>query len=606
MLLKIIQLAFLIILVANVIACGDSRSSGSSYDSGDIGEGGGLSTTGPPKQGKALLGPVVNASVRVYGLFDRENPLCVTTSQRSSDLDVAGTFTLPENCIVPDKLYLVEVSGGQDIDADDDGVVDDEPTPVEGSFHAFVSGQQMIDEVWQVTAVSEAMFQSVQNLLDLGASEEEVRQFLEDIVPLFLAEDLNGDGKIDTDDILQFNPQIHFQSVSKFSESHLRKTIDEIHLAENNTFKEVAIEGDIVGHFDTLSAATRVYVDDKKTAYVATKTAMLVIDVSTPDNPILLGAYPTGWIYDLVVVGNLAYIGLGPLGMQLVDISDPSSPKALGRSEQSAYRLDVSNQRVFYISERDDAKTIEFGYFDASEPQSPAAVELFTIDEGWAMLSSFKMQDDLAIISTSSLTESDTYIIRLQTASTDLPGVFTAELLDSIAVELSNHAILDVTIVETDDAINAFLAVGQIDFYTLAFSQTLLAYDISDTPYPLRGENLSSIAPVAVDAYQDTLLVWEENQLRTFDISSLVSGSQEIPDPPTSIDSTEIIDLVDVTQATAETLLSIYSRTLEETLVISSLDDTFNFAGRIFVRDGYTYLAGGRYGLLIVKFPGEL
>ncbi len=228
LLLKRIIAVTLILLITSC-GGGGKNSQGADEQGGTVGGVGG--TTGLP--GKALLGPVIGAAVEVFDITDRDTPLCQATTTTSENLEQAGIINFPECYVQANKLYLVTVSGGFDIDANDDGVLDEEPTPVEGNFHAFITGEQMLEDTWQVTAVSEALFQSVQNLLDLGTSEEEIRQFLEDMVPQLLTEDLNGDGKIDTDDVLQFNPQIHFQSVTQYSEQHLQDVINDIHLAEN-------------------------------------------------------------------------------------------------------------------------------------------------------------------------------------------------------------------------------------------------------------------------------------------------------------------------------------------------------------------------------------
>lgn len=79
--------------------------------------------------GQALLGPLINAKVELYSLTNVDGaPIFTTTTADSDDLDQAGRFAIPASSIDDDQLYIVKVSGGQDIDADDDGVRDASPT----------------------------------------------------------------------------------------------------------------------------------------------------------------------------------------------------------------------------------------------------------------------------------------------------------------------------------------------------------------------------------------------------------------------------------------------------------------------------------------------
>ena len=80
----------------------------------------------PLTANQAMLGPLSGATIRAYCLDDLDNPVGGTLQAASSatDLAVAGTFELSLAGIPDDDRLLVTAAGGEDIDADDDGVPD--------------------------------------------------------------------------------------------------------------------------------------------------------------------------------------------------------------------------------------------------------------------------------------------------------------------------------------------------------------------------------------------------------------------------------------------------------------------------------------------------
>ncbi len=81
-----------------------------------------------PIEGQVELGPVIKALVEVFDTEDLTKPVCTSTTVDSRDLEVAGTFVIPAGCIKADRLYLLQASGGFDIDVDDDGILNEDDT----------------------------------------------------------------------------------------------------------------------------------------------------------------------------------------------------------------------------------------------------------------------------------------------------------------------------------------------------------------------------------------------------------------------------------------------------------------------------------------------
>ena len=94
-----------------------------------------------------------------------------------------------------------------------------------------------------------------------------------------------------------------------------------------------------------------------------------IIDISTPSSPTLTGTYNTpGTARGVTVSGNYAYVADGYEGLQIVDISTPSSPTLTGtyNTSGSAYGVTV-NGNYAYVADGDEGLQI----IDISTPSSP-------------------------------------------------------------------------------------------------------------------------------------------------------------------------------------------------------------------------------------------
>ncbi len=61
---------------------------------------------------------------------------------------------------------------------------------------------------------------------------------------------------------------------------------------------------------------------------------LLVVDVATPSQPRQVGALQLpDYVGEIVVAGRLAYVGVSTAGLHIVDLSDPTAPRVVGRYE---------------------------------------------------------------------------------------------------------------------------------------------------------------------------------------------------------------------------------------------------------------------------------
>jgi hypothetical protein len=156
---------------------------------------------------QAILGPLSGAQINAYRLSDLDNPIegPFDAEASTSDLGLAGTFFLALTGIPDDEWILVTATGGTDIDADDDGVVDGSPTQNLGTLHALARAGDWRGGGVHITALSDIVWDYTRNLVG-KVPPENLAIRLDDLVWQFIEQDLDGDSLIDRKDFLHFVP----------------------------------------------------------------------------------------------------------------------------------------------------------------------------------------------------------------------------------------------------------------------------------------------------------------------------------------------------------------------------------------------------------------
>ena len=156
--------------------------------------------------GKAQLGVLSKATVKLYELTGLERKLLASTVTSEGDsIESIGNFNLYLEKLEDDKLYLYEVSGGEDFDVNDDGIIDNTSTTNKGTFHLVVLGSHIkaLEEA-KVTVVSEIIYQKLLSSLTLSVTD--IVSLMQSIVKEVVREDINGDGFVGIEDMLKFDP----------------------------------------------------------------------------------------------------------------------------------------------------------------------------------------------------------------------------------------------------------------------------------------------------------------------------------------------------------------------------------------------------------------
>jgi len=147
---------------------------------------------------RVMLGPIENATVSAYRLSDVETPIETTTSGEK------GRFDLTLSGVEDAELVLITATGGQDIDADDDGMLDPTPTELNGTVHALAAAGDVRAGKVMLSALSEMAWQFTKHLAGITHPEDiEIR--LNDIAGSLFKERLSDEGEAHAD-LARFNP----------------------------------------------------------------------------------------------------------------------------------------------------------------------------------------------------------------------------------------------------------------------------------------------------------------------------------------------------------------------------------------------------------------
>jgi len=107
--------------------------------------------------------------------------------------------------------------------------------------------------------------------------------------------------------------------------------------------------------------------------YVASPS-LYIFDISNPYVPIQIGYLGVGFLSDMIVEGNHAYLVDYNAGLRVVDISDPTSPIVVGSLPMQALSVDVSGDYAYLAAEFDGLVIV-----DISDPADPIQIASYNL-----------------------------------------------------------------------------------------------------------------------------------------------------------------------------------------------------------------------------------
>ena len=198
------------------------------------GGGGSSSSTNLKKSvdGIVELGRVAGATVKIFELDNKKKTLKwteTTSGDASSKLNEMGVFNSHSNDMDLNKIYIFEVSGGKDWDADDNGVKDGSPVVNNGSFRLVTKGGWCYTckgDAIKITYASEMQARILDEKIKNGTlTENDIKNSVKQI----LSKDIDGDGKIDGRDMLLYEPTKDKDKLDEELKLNIDTIIDDIH-----------------------------------------------------------------------------------------------------------------------------------------------------------------------------------------------------------------------------------------------------------------------------------------------------------------------------------------------------------------------------------------
>jgi len=178
--------------------------------------------------GTVQLGFISDGQVKLFELSDLSNEISVTRTSSSNMVAEAGRFTFKDISINEDTFYLLEITGGNDIDPNDDGIIEvDQKIALQGTVYALAKGSDLISGDTRVNALTDIAYQKIKDGLT-SLSNEQISAFLKKNADEFVY-DIDGDGVINNKDILLFNPIEHSRKVKQSYQDILDVYIAKVH-----------------------------------------------------------------------------------------------------------------------------------------------------------------------------------------------------------------------------------------------------------------------------------------------------------------------------------------------------------------------------------------
>ncbi|WP_457626683.1 LVIVD repeat-containing protein [Persephonella sp.] len=331
--------------------------------------------------GIAQLGNLAGATVEIYKVENNGSLVLQWVEYTSSgdSLEEIGRFNPHLDDIEAEVFYLYKVYGGEDWDADDDGIKDELPTENKGRIRLIAKGSDLknMDQV-RITIASEIVYEKIAkylkynfNPLSFGAIlEKEIKSTIDDI---------NGDGQVDFKDLVSFDPVKNKNNLIEAYRYKINEMTDSIHRGEF-IFDKFNY---IIGSVDTLGKARNTAVlESENIAYVADSSAgVQVIDISDISSPVIINSMDTDNAYDVFVVPDehLLLVADGISGLKIYDISSPKNPSLISNFETDDTAIDIEAAgSLIFIVEPSNIQIV-----DISTPTDPVLKGSFTTDDSY-------------------------------------------------------------------------------------------------------------------------------------------------------------------------------------------------------------------------------
>ncbi|WP_373033615.1 hypothetical protein, partial [Sulfurovum sp.] len=151
---------------------------------------------------QVVMGPLGGADVTLHTASEFGNastPILTTSTSTGNTLYTAGLVDMNETfkaTLDDNELYIFSVSGGSDIDANDDFAIDAIATENRGTVHAVLTGREIKDVGFKVNIMTEIAYQVTKEMYGGGASNEEILAKLDEVATLLLRDKIYSNSAV--------------------------------------------------------------------------------------------------------------------------------------------------------------------------------------------------------------------------------------------------------------------------------------------------------------------------------------------------------------------------------------------------------------------------
>ncbi len=230
---KIANFILIIFLTLNIVACGSGENKSLTQEK--------TATQQLFKEKEniilahATLGSLSLATVEIYE--KSSNTLLykgLTTKGDGKDVESAGLIEMAQEDFekIKNRLLIIKINGGLDIDANDDNIWDSNPTQNGGEIHAIVDSSTLAKKTFKINILTEIVYQDVKEKIKTLSNMQTIR-LLDEKSKTLLNIDINHDGKIDNKDILKWNPILDKKTLKIDYDKEIKPLISKIHNNED-------------------------------------------------------------------------------------------------------------------------------------------------------------------------------------------------------------------------------------------------------------------------------------------------------------------------------------------------------------------------------------
>lgn len=238
---------------------------------------------------------------------------------------------------------------------------------------AVISGRRIKLGNWTINALTEIVYQRLAYYIAADYTETDLQEEMDTIAAMLLQRNVADSRTLDYEDILRWTPTFDINALKR------PNLISSLTLLLEDSEDENAVQLEVqkffksaVGAIDTPGTASGIALADTYAYIPDGASGLQIVDVSTPSTPVLIGSIDTaGEAVDVAVMDHFAFVAEGGTGLQIFDISTPSAPKLVGSLDTpgNAQEIVVSGHYAFVAAGTSGLQIIDIG-----QPDSPVLV----------------------------------------------------------------------------------------------------------------------------------------------------------------------------------------------------------------------------------------